>query len=243
MTLALCAECHTFTMIGRDAVSGLLGVCLTSSPYSVGARCPSIASNVGAVSTQAYAHPGLGPLALELLGLGYSPVKVLDELRSSDGFDEYRQIGIIDRNGHSAVFTGAENKDWAGSLQGPNWIAMGNYLTGGQVVEAMATAYHESAGEILEERLMRAIEAGRDAGGERGGQHSSALVVYGRDPYARTDLRVDWVDPEGARDAVDDLRRIFEGYKPLIPYYEARPTNPLIGGWEAWRAEATGQSK
>ena len=59
-----------------------------------------------------------------------------------------------------------------------------------------------------------------------------------RDPFARTDLRVDWVDPDGPRDAVDDLRRIFEGYKPLIPYYEERPINPLIGDWRDWRAEA-----
>ncbi len=235
------AECHTFTMIGRDPDSGLLGVCLTSSPYSVGARCPFIAANVGAVSTQAYAHPGLGPLALDLLGLGYSPVKVLDELASSDGFSEYRQIGIIDRNGHEAVFTGSRNKDWAGSLQGPGWIAMGNYLKGEHIVDAMARAYHDAAGESLEERLMRAIEAGRDAGGERVGQFSSALVVVGRDPYARTDLRVDWVDPDGPRDAVDDLRRIFEGYKPLIPYYEERPTNPLIGDWREWRDAATAE--
>ena len=165
----------TFTMMGRDPANGLLGVCLTSSPYSVGARCPFIAANVGAVSTQAYAHPGLGPLALELLGLGYAPAKVLDELAANDSFSEYRQIGIIDRNGHSAVFTGAENKDWAGSLQDRDWIAMGNYLKGGHVVEAMAEAYHDGDGKILEERLMRAIEAGRDAGGERGGQFSSAL--------------------------------------------------------------------
>jgi uncharacterized Ntn-hydrolase superfamily protein len=231
----------TFTMMGRDPVSGLLGVCLTSSPYSVGARCPFIAANVGAVSTQAYAHPGLGPLALELLGLGYTSAKVLDELASNDEFSEYRQIGIIDRNGHAAVFTGAENKDWSGCLQGRDWIAMGNYLKGEHIVEAMAAAYHDADGEILEERLMRAIEAGRDAGGERGGQFSSALVVVGNDAYGRTDLRVDWVDKSGPRDAVDDLRRIFDGYQPMIPYYEERPANPLIGDWQSWRDEATGK--
>jgi len=106
----------------------------------------------------------------------------------------------------------------------------------------MAAAYHGADGEILEERLMRAIEAGRDAGGERGGQFSSALVVVGNDAYGRTDLRVDWVDKSGPRDAVDDLRRIFDGYKPMIPYYEERPANPLIGDWQSWRDEATGKT-
>ena len=93
---------------------------------------------------------------------------MLDEPASSDGFSEYRQIGIIDRNGHEAVFTGNRNKHWAGSLQGPGWIAMGNYLKSEHIVDAMTRAFHDAAGEILEERLMRAIEAGRDAGGERG---------------------------------------------------------------------------
>ncbi len=235
---------HTFTMIGRDAATGLLGVCITSSPYAVGARCPFVKAGVGAVSTQAYAHPGLGPLALQLLEIGYSPAKVLAELASSDAFAEHRQTGVIDRNGASAVHTGAENSDWAGHLNGPNCIAMGNMLVGGHVVEAMAEAYHGSAGEILEERLMRAVEAGRDAGGETVGQHSSALIVVGRDPYPRTDLRVDMVEHEvaGTRDAVDDLRRIFEGYKPLIPYYEERPTNPLIGEWLEWRDTAAAEA-
>ena len=87
-------------MIGRSERDGLLGVCLASSPLCVAARCPFIKANVGAVSTQAYSDPGLGPLALQLLETGYSPVKVLDELSTTDEWSEYRQIGIIDRHVH-----------------------------------------------------------------------------------------------------------------------------------------------
>ena len=100
----------------------------------------------------------------------------------------------------------------------------------------MAEAFQASADEVLEERLMRALEAGKAAGGEKGGQLSSGLTAYGRDTYARTELRVDMYDrPTGpGDDAVSELRRIFNVYKPMIPYYEERPTNPLIAGWRDW---------
>lgn len=235
MRFALGQEHHTFTMIGRCARDGQLGVCLTSSPLSVGARCPFIKANVAAVSTQAYSDPGLGPLALNLLELGYAPEKVLDELRASDEWAEYRQNGIVDRNGRAACFTGKQNLDWKGHIIGENYVAMGNYLTSDKVVDAMAKAFVDSTAEIIEERLMRAIEAGREAGGERGGQLSSALIVFGRETYARTDLRVDLCPPESAGDAVDELRRIFNEYKPLIRYYEERPRNPRLESWREWR--------
>ncbi len=116
---------------------------------------------------------------------------------------------------------------------------MGNYLVGGQVIEAMAKAFQDASDEILEERLMLAIEAGRQAGGEKGGQFSSGLLVYGRDSYARTDLRVDMFPSEPGQpgDAVDALRRIFNEYRPLIPYYEMRPRNPQMESWQEWRSK------
>lgn len=237
MRFSLGQAFHTFTMIGRCPREGHLGVCLTSSPLSVGARCPFIRANLAAVSTQAYSDPGLGPLALNLLRLGYSPEKVLNELHASDEWCEYRQNGIVDRNGRSACFTGTDNLDWKGHITGENYVAMGNYLTSDKVVDAMAKAFVDTGNEILEERLMRAIESGRDAGGERGGQLSSALIVFGRETYARTDLRVDMCPAGAPGDAVDELRRIFDEYKPLIPYYEERPRNPKLSSWREWRAK------
>ena len=229
-------ECHTFTIIGHCARTGILGVALASSPLAVAARCVFIRANAGAVSTQAYAHPGLGPLAIRLLEMDYAPAKVLDEIRATDPYFEHRQVGILDRHGNPGVFTGAKNLDWKGHIARKHFIAMGNYLVGEGVVSAMAGAFEASEGEVLEERLMRALEAGKAAGGEKGGQLSSGLTAYGRDTYARTDLRVDMYDrPTGpGDDAVSELRRIFDVYRPLIPYYEERPTNPLIAGWRDW---------
>lgn len=233
---------NTFTMVGRCPREGLLGIALTSSPLSVAARCSFIQANVGAVATQAYAHPGLGPLGLKLLGLGYSPRKAIEELRSSDSFPEHRQIAIVDRNGESAVFTGGQNLDWKGHKSGRGYVAMGNYLVGSQVVDAMEDAWRASEDEILEERLVRALEAGKAAGGERGGHLSSGLLVYGRDSYARTDLRVDMHQGSADTDAVNSLRTLFEEYRPLIPYYEQRPENPLLESWRAWREKHTRRS-
>ena len=122
------------------------------------------------------------------------------------------------------MFTGDKNLDWKGGVAKRNFVAMGNYLVNDKVVDAMVGAFESSANEILEERLMSSIEAGRAAGGEKGGHLSSALVVFGRDTYARTDLRVDMFPKHPERgDAVDELRRVFNEYKPLIRYYEVRP--------------------
>ena len=113
---------------------------------------------------------------------------------------------------------------------------MGNHLVNDKVVEAMAKAFVDSDDQILEERLMRAIESGKAAGGEKGGHLSSGLLVYGNETYPRTDLRVDMYpsQPGQPGDAVDELRRIFNVYKPLIRYYEERPRNPHAVGWRDW---------
>lgn len=228
--------CHTFTIVGRCERTGLLGIALTSSPLSAAARCIFIKANVGAISTQAYTNPALGPLGLRLLEMGFSAEKVIAELKATDPSFEYRQIGIVDQTGRSAVFTGEKTLDTRGHIAKRNMVAMGNYLVSDAVVPAMAAAFESSQDEILEERLMRALEAGKAAGGEKAGQLSSGLVVTGRESYARTDLRVDMYDrPTGpGDDAVSELRRIVDQYKPLIPYYEERPTNPMIGPWRDW---------
>jgi len=231
---------NTFTIIGRCARHGHLGIALTSSPLAVTSRCPFIKANVGAISSQAFPHPGLGPLAIHLLEIGHTPEKVISELRESDRWPEYRQIGIIDKNGFSAASTGHDNSDWKGHKNGLNYVAMGNYLVGPDVVAAMEDSWLSSEDEILEERLLSALEAGRDAGGEKGGHLSAGLIVHGAQSFPRTDLRVDMHLGEKDKDAVHSLRTIFDVYRPLIPFYEERPENPLIGGWREWLEQHQG---
>ena len=228
----------TLTIVACDPGSGLLGIAQTTNPLSVGARCPFIRANLGAVSTQAYTDPGLGPLAIEMLEEGRAPEEVLGELSRVDEGFAYRQIGIVDHLGRVAVHTGEQNKEFKGAVTGEGYLIMGNVLATDRVLPDMDDAWHESSAELFEERLLRVVVAGRNAGGDSGGHRSACLVVYGSDPYGRTDLRVDFAPKgEGRPDAVDLLRRAFDQYKPLIPYYEVRPGRPWMVGWIDWLNE------
>jgi len=227
----------TFCVIARDSKSGLLGLCQATNPLSVGGRCPFIRSNVGAVSTQAYTDPGLGPLAIELLTLGYSPEKVLKELAESDKHFAWRQVGIVDRHGRAAVHTGSECKQFSSAITGDGYLVMGNYLLTEQVVPDMNAAWLESEGELFEDRLMSVAVAARDAGGDLGGHRSSCLLVYDTEVYGRTDLRIDFVPKrDGQPDAIDALSEILGRWKPMIGYYKVRPHNPSMPGWADWLA-------
>lgn len=225
----------TLTIVARDEDKGLLGVAQATNPLSVGGRCPFIRSNVGAVSTQAFTDPGLGPLAIELLTLGYHPEKVLKELKETDPHYEHRQIGIVDKNGRAAVYTGKENKQYSGAVSGKNFVVMGNMLKTDEVVPAMHRAWLDTEGELFEDRLLAAVTAGRDKGGDAGGHRSSCLIVYETESYARTDLRVDFVPKvEGQPDAVDALAEVLKRWRPLIEYYKFRPHDPTVPGWADW---------
>jgi uncharacterized Ntn-hydrolase superfamily protein len=227
----------TFCVIARERDTGLLGICQATNPLSVGGRCPFVRSNVGAVSTQAYTDPGLGPLAIELLTLGYSPDKALREVSESDEHFSWRQIGIVDHHGRAAVHTGSDCKSFSSSVVGDGYLVMGNYLLTDRVVPDMNAAWLASDGELFEDRLLRVAVAARDAGGDLGGHRSSCLLVYDTEVYARTDLRVDFAPKrKGEPDAVDRLKEILDRWKPLIHYYKVRPHNPSMPGWADWLA-------
>ena len=224
---------ETFTMIGRCDRTGMLGISLATNEMACGSRAPHVKARVGAVSTQASTNPRLGKLAINLLEMGFSAPKVVEEIKGSDLFIENRQVGVMDRDGNSAVHTGKENLEWKGHIAKKNCIAMGNYLANENVIKKMAGAFESSADENLEERLMRAIEAGRDAGGQVGGEQiSAALIVCDWDIVPRVDVRVDWNE----KDAIAELRRLLEMYKPLIPFYALRLKDPTIGRWKEWVA-------
>lgn len=217
-------EFNTFSITARCARTGMLGIAITTSDITVGSRCPYVMSSVGAISTQASTDPTLGPFALRLMEQGYSAKGALQQLETSDPYIERRQLGMVDRNGNSAARTGAMNNAWAGHVTGRDHVAMGNGLVGEGVVQAMASVFLETAELDLEERLMRALEAGQQAGGEANDstpEHSAALLVYGSEPFSRVDLRVD----EHA-EPVLELRRLLDIFAPKIEYFALRATDP-----------------
>lgn len=227
----------TFAIAARCTKTGRFGVGIATLSPAVGGRCPHFAPNFGVVLTMAYTDPRLGHLGTELLKMSYSAPRVLKDLESSDANIEHRQLAVIDLDGNAVARTGARDNKWCGAHTEKNLVALGNNLTSERTVTSMVETYNTLAGETLEERLLRAIEAGRDAGGQNGGQLSAALVSYGTKVYPYINLRVDVHD-----EPIGDLRRVYEAFRPYITYYYERPAEPERWGtkkqWkEKWLAE------
>src|SRR3546814_8326462 len=135
----------------------------------------------------------------------------------SSDLAEYRQLAVIDDDGFAAARTGTHNRDWAGHHVRDNFIALGNVLVGEDVLDAIERGFDAAPEAPLEDRLMQAVEAGRDAGGQHGGKNSAALLVYADKPFPRVDLRVDVHD-----EPVGELRRGYDVFRPAIDYYSLR---------------------
>ncbi len=222
----------TFTVIGQCKRTGMLGIGTATAAFAVGVRVPFIKERVGAVAIMAIADERLGPIGLRLLELGYKAPGVIDQMAIADPYIEYRQLGVVDDDGHGAARTGTMNKDWSGHRVGDGYVVLGNYLMGEPVIDAMEQAYLANPDEDLEERLLQSVEAGRDAGGQHGGQRSAALLVYDSKSFSRVNLRVDIHD-----EPVAELRRVFEIYRPAIPYYDMRQVDPRVMSLDDWLAE------
>ncbi|MEM2936845.1 MAG: DUF1028 domain-containing protein, partial [Candidatus Bathyarchaeia archaeon] len=137
---------------------------------------PHVEAGVGAIATQAHTNVLYGIEGLRLLKGGFPPQAALDAMLKRDPDREFRQVIIIDALGRTAAFTGKETQDWKGHRTGKDYAVAGNLLTGGEVLEAMAQSFEGSEG-WLAERLMKALEAGQEAGGDRRGRVSAALLV------------------------------------------------------------------
>lgn len=222
-------EFHTFTAMAKCTRTGMLGIATATRSLAVGARVPHVAPRLGAVSIMAIADPRLGRAALKFLDIGYKAPAVVEELVKSDPYCEYRQLGVIDDDGFAAARTGKMNRDWAGHHVGDGYIVLGNVLTGEHVLDAMEAALNKDPDEDLEERLMQAIEAGRDAGGQHGGQQSAAVLVYDDKTFAHVDLRVDVHE-----EPVGELRRVFDVFRPAIPYYNLRQVDSRVPPLDQW---------
>ena len=216
----------TFTIVARCPRAGQVGIGIATYSICVGLYCNGLRGNVGATMTQAFVNQGNNTLALRLLAEGFTPAHVLDELAANDPDFAYRQIAVVDREGRAVAYSGPKTRGYAGHAVGEGYVAMGNVLAGHHVVEAIAKGYEAAAAESFERRLLRAIEAGRDAGGQVGNdghltERSAAVFVHGAHDHAELDLRVDLHDH-----AVDELRRAFEEYDLYRGYYRDRGKNP-----------------
>jgi uncharacterized Ntn-hydrolase superfamily protein len=194
----------TFSIVACDTVHGFLGVAIQSRVVSAGSIVPAAAANVGAVASQAAANVTYKARALELLRDGRTPAQVRQEFMDTDPGIASRQFAVSDARCNIVAFTGDATLAWSGHRVGRHYAVQGNILTGPEVVDAMATAYEaaETAGVPFGERLLAALKAGQQAGGDRRGRQGAGLLIVrerggyggGDDRYA--DLRVeDHVEP------------------------------------------------
>jgi uncharacterized Ntn-hydrolase superfamily protein len=193
-------EIHTFSIVAFDPATGELGVAVESKYFGVGSVVPWAKAGVGAVATQARGKMSFGPDGLRLLESGKSPHEALDALLADDPLRTERQVGIIDAQGRTAAYTGADCFDFAGHHEGKNYTVQGNLLASDKVLTAMSAAYEEAQkkpGTELADWLLAALQAAQAAGGDRRGQQSAALLVVlagagpGGDNDRYMDLRVE----------------------------------------------------
>ncbi|TCK30286.1 putative Ntn-hydrolase superfamily protein [Ancylobacter aquaticus] len=216
----------TFSIVARCPGSGLLGVAVATAVPAVGSMCPFSKAKVGAASTQSWVNPYLALGVLDAIAAGISARAALEGALAEDDARELRQIGVVDGAGEAAAFTGAQCTPWCGQEIGDGFAVQGNMLTGPEVIAAMAAAYRASDGQPLDERLMRAMEAGDAAGGDKRGRQSASLRVQGEEDYCALDLRVD----EHAR-PVAELRRVLEIARvQLVPFVEGMPRRGVKAG-------------
>jgi uncharacterized Ntn-hydrolase superfamily protein len=200
----------TYSIAACDLDVGQWGVAVQSKFLAAASVVSFAEPEAGAVATQAYANPRYGPDGLALLREGASAEEAVRHLTEADDGRDHRQLGIVDREGRSATFTGAECLDWAGGRTGPGYAVQGNILVSGATVDALAETFEGSAGRPLAERLLDCLAAAQEAGGDRRGQQAAGLLVVQRDGgYAGlsdvvVDLRVD-----DHPTPIEELRRIY----------------------------------
>ena len=187
----------TYSIVACDRDRGEWGAAVQSKFLAVGSLVIWAEPDVGAVATQALANPRYGADGIALLRDGVAAEKTVERLTRADEGRDDRQLGVVDRDGRSASFTGSRCFEWAGGRTGADYAAQGNILVSAATVDALAETFEATSSQPLAERLLACLQAAQAAGGDRRGQQSAALLVtqkgggYGGMTDVAVDLRVD----------------------------------------------------
>ena len=212
----------TWSIIARDE-DGSLGIAIASRFFAVGALCPHVRANVGAVATQALCNPLYAAPALEAMSRGETPASIVEALTAGDDGREHRQIHMIDARGRIGAYTGAACIDWCGQTSGASYSVAGNMLAGRDVIAATAKAYESESSRPFAERLIAALAAGERAGGDKRGKQAAALLIATTEDYPALDLRVD-----DHAEPIVELARLYEKsaerFQPFVGCLPSRRT-------------------
>ncbi len=191
------AFAHTYSIVAKDSVTGEMAVGVQSHWFSVGSIVSWGKAGVGVVATQSFVNPAYGPEGLELMASGVPAEEALTRLIEKDEGRAFRQVAFLDAKGNVSGFTGKNCVEAAEDLQGKNFSVQANMMLNNKVVPAMAEAFVQFAEYPLAERVVEALKAAQEAGGDIRGKQSAALIVVGPEKTSNSwedkkiDLRVD----------------------------------------------------
>ena len=209
----------TWSILARDPETGFYALGIASRFFAAGAICMWSGGAPGAAFSQALPNPELGHRALGLLREGHDAASAVEMLVAMDRGIEQRQLHVIDATGAVAAYTGPNCIDWCGHAAGPGVSVAGNMLAGRGVVEATLTTWQNATALPLVDRIIAAMQAGEDAGGDKRGKQCAALRIQGPEVYPRLDIRVD-DHPQ----PLNELRRLYAAARErFIPFSAGMP--------------------
>jgi uncharacterized Ntn-hydrolase superfamily protein len=211
----------TFSIVGRSPDRAMFGVAICSSSPAVGARCAHARAGVGAVASQNITDPALGGTILDGMAQGQSAAQALKGTLSQTPYGAYRQLLVVGRRDPPVIHSGARALGIVGAAIGSDAAAAGNLLAHAEVPAAMLEAFSASVGHLAA-RLLTALRAGVDRGGEAGPLHSASVLVVGEPSWPIVDLRMDWTEGN----PVTELGAIWDLYAPQIDDYLRRAKDP-----------------
>jgi uncharacterized Ntn-hydrolase superfamily protein len=211
----------TFSLVGRCERTGMVGTAVSSSSPAVAARCAHARAGAGAAASQNVTDPRLGPAVLELMAGGRPAQQAVDAALAKAPGAAYRQLTAVDETGSTGAFSGVYTLGTHAVAHGPGAVAAGNLLASDGVPAAMVEVFAADPGAHLGARLLAALRAGLDAGGEEGPVRSAGLVVCDRVEWPVVDLRVDWDD-----DPIATLTEAWTVWEPQIADYVTRALDP-----------------
>ena len=200
----------TYTVIASNPDTNEIGIASTTITINFGRAfpvtrhlAPELSSNGIIVAPMATVHPQNGHRLCDLRDAGVSWEDKEKELEKHDEHWSWRQIGAVTATGETWVRTGSNAWDHASHVVSNGSIAMGNYMDGPEPVQAMAEALEENRGEAMDERLLRALEAAKAAGGQGTPDIGSVPEAWamiqtfnGKQPWPAVDVRVEFdVEP------------------------------------------------
>jgi uncharacterized Ntn-hydrolase superfamily protein len=207
----------TFSLLGRCARTGRLGMVISSSSPAVAARCAFVRPGVGVAASQNVTDPRLGPALLDGLEDGGDAVAALERVAAVAPHVEHRQLAVLGMQGRGAARTGARALGRSGHRVGGDCVAAGNLLAAEDVLDAMVDAFDADPDRHLADRLLGALAAGR----EEGPVHSAGLLLAAHVPWPVADLRMDWHEAP-----VEALADLWRRYEPQLEDYVTRALSP-----------------